>query len=161
MKENILDLQSNSIRDNFVFTDIPKQTPDDSEKSVKDFDKTTQITSRNSTEYHRMHWIRSQNNNNCPHPIIAKFENYKQKELVQRPGRQLQGTNDGLNKQCLKWHSWALKWNEEKKKKGNHHHCGQTIHKWRVISWLGHYPPDFSELFTPILESITVMFINL
>jgi len=52
--------------------------------------------------FHRMHRIRSQNNSNRPRPIIAKFEHYKQKVLVQRQGRQLKGTNYGLNDQFLK-----------------------------------------------------------
>lgn len=46
--------------------------------------------------FHLVHRIRSQNNNNNPRPIIAIFEHYKQKELVQRQGRQLKGTSYGL-----------------------------------------------------------------
>lgn len=35
MKENILDLQTCSMRDNLVFTGIPEQTPDNPEKSPR------------------------------------------------------------------------------------------------------------------------------
>ncbi len=92
IKENILDLQTRSMRDNLVFTGILEQTSDDPEKSVKDFmikqlklpAETVQIIT-----FHRVHRIRSKNNNNRPRPIIAKFEHYKHKELVQRQGRQL------------------------------------------------------------------------
>lgn len=102
MKENMLDLQSRSMRDNLVFTGIPEQTPDDPEKSVKDFMikqlKLPAETVQNIT-FHRVHRIRSKNNNNRPRAIIAKFEHYKHKELVQRQGKQLKGTNYGLNEQ--------------------------------------------------------------
>jgi hypothetical protein len=105
MKESILDLQSRSMRDNLVFTGIPEQTPDDPEKSVKDFMiKQLKLPSETVQDitFHRVHRIRSQNSNNRPRPIIAKFEHYKQKELVQRQGRQLKGTNYGLNNQYPK-----------------------------------------------------------
>ncbi|RXN08506.1 serine threonine- kinase pim-2-like protein [Labeo rohita] len=94
MKENILDLQACSMRDNLVFTGIPDQTPDDPEKLIKDF-MTKQLKlpaeTVQSITFHRVHRIRSQQNNNRPRPIIAKFEHYKHKELVQKQGRQLKG----------------------------------------------------------------------
>ncbi|KAJ8333483.1 hypothetical protein SKAU_G00414910 [Synaphobranchus kaupii] len=37
MKQTILDLQARSMRNNLVFTSIPKQTADDPEKTVKEF----------------------------------------------------------------------------------------------------------------------------
>ncbi|KAI2654673.1 hypothetical protein H4Q32_011448 [Labeo rohita] len=105
MKELILDLQTRSMRDNLVFTGIPHQTPDDPEKLVKDF-MTKQLKIPAETvqtiTFHRVHRIRSQNNNSRPQPIIAKFEHYKHKELVQKQGRQLKGTNYGLNEQYPK-----------------------------------------------------------
>ncbi|KAI2643016.1 CinA-like protein [Labeo rohita] len=76
MKENILDLQARSMRDNLVFTGIPDQTPDDPEKLIKDF-MTKQLKlpaeTVQSITFHRVHRIRSQQNNNRPRPIITKF----------------------------------------------------------------------------------------
>lgn len=105
IKENVLDLQARSMRDNLVFTGIPDQTPDDPEKLIKDF-MTKQLklpaeTVQNIT-FHRVHRIRSQHNNSRPRPIVAKFEHYKHKELVQKQGRQLKGTTYGLNEQYPK-----------------------------------------------------------
>jgi len=71
-------------------------------KSVKDFMiKQLKLPAETvqSITFHRVHRIRSKKNNNRPRAIIAKFEHYKHKELVQRQGRQLKGTNYGLNEQ--------------------------------------------------------------
>lgn len=102
MKENILDLQTHSMRDKLVFTGISEQTPDDPEKSVKEF-MITQLKlpteTINNITFHRVHRMGSKNINNRPLPIIPKFEHYKHKELVQWQGRQLKGTNYGVNDQ--------------------------------------------------------------
>lgn len=105
MKENILDLQSSSMQDNLIFTGILEQTPEDPEKSVKDFMiKQLKLPAETvqTITFHQVHRLRPQNNNNRPRPIIAKFENYTQKELVQRQGRKLKDTNYGINEQYLK-----------------------------------------------------------
>ena len=103
MKETILDLQSRSMRDNLIFTGIPEPPSDQPETAVTDFMinqlKLPTQTVKNIT-FHRVHRLGHKHTNSTrPRPIIVKFEHYKHKELVQRQGRQLKGTNYGLNDQ--------------------------------------------------------------
>ncbi|XP_074528551.1 uncharacterized protein LOC141791795 [Halichoeres trimaculatus] len=50
--------------------------------------------------FHRVHRMRQKRTDTTrSRPIVAKFEHFKQKELVQRQGRQLRGTDRGLNDQ--------------------------------------------------------------
>lgn len=103
MQETILDLQTRSMRDNLIFSGIPEPSPDDPEKAVKDFlvnqlKLTPQIAE--DITFHRVHRLgQKQSTSTRPRPIIVKFEHFKQKELVQRQGRQLKGTHYGLNDQ--------------------------------------------------------------
>ncbi|KAJ8340751.1 hypothetical protein SKAU_G00353840 [Synaphobranchus kaupii] len=103
MKQTVLNLQALSMRDNLVFTGIPEQTADDPEKAVKEF-MTKQLKlpteTVNNITFHRLGPKNTINNR--PRPIIAKFEHYKQKQQVQRQGRQLKGTDFGLNDQYPK-----------------------------------------------------------
>lgn len=53
--------------------------------------------------FHRVHRIGQKiSTNNLPRPIVTKFEHFKQKQLVQRQGRQLKGTDYELNDQFPK-----------------------------------------------------------
>lgn len=103
IKESILDLQARSMRDNLIFSGIPEADTDTPEKFVQDF-MITQLkihpeTAKNIT-FHRVHRLGGKKvGNNRPRPIVAKFEHYKHKELVQKQGRQLKGTNFGMNDQ--------------------------------------------------------------
>ncbi|KAF0022144.1 hypothetical protein F2P81_025605 [Scophthalmus maximus] len=50
--------------------------------------------------FHRVHCLGGQQpENQKPRPIVAKFEHFKQKELVTRRGRELRGTNFSVNDQ--------------------------------------------------------------
>lgn len=103
MQETILDIQSRSMRDNLIFSGIPESPTEDPEKSVKDFLvnqlKLTPETVEHIT-FHRVHRLGQKHiNSTRSRPIIAKFEHFKQKVLVQRQGRQLKGTHYGLNDQ--------------------------------------------------------------
>lgn len=57
----------------------------------------------NNITFHLVHRLGSNNNKNAdtkrPRPIIAKFEHYKQKELVKSKDKELRGTTFGLNDQ--------------------------------------------------------------
>lgn len=108
IKETLLDVQSRSMRDNLVLTGLPEQSSEDTEKVVKDF-MSTQLklptSTVNSITFHRVHRIGQKNTttgNNRPRPIVAKFEHYKQKQHVLQQGKQLKGTNYGLNEQYPK-----------------------------------------------------------
>lgn len=103
MKETILDLQCRSMRDKLIFNGIPEHTANNPENAIKNFmqsalklppDTVSQIT------FHSVHRIRKKNNTKGrPRPIVAKFEHYKHKELVKSKGRELKGTDYGLNDQ--------------------------------------------------------------
>lgn len=106
LKESILDLQCRSMRDNLVFSGIPEQTEDNPEHAIKDFMHSTLKLPKeivNNITFHRVHRLGSNNNKNLnskrPRPIVAKFEHYKQKELVKSKGKELRGTTFGLNDQ--------------------------------------------------------------
>lgn len=49
--------------------------------------------------FHWVHHIESKYTNNRPWQIIEKFENFKQNERVKWQGRQLKGTDYGINDQ--------------------------------------------------------------
>lgn len=103
MRESILDLQARSMRDNLIFSGIPESPNDEPEKLVKDFMvrrlRLSPETVNNIT-FHRAHRMGQKRvDATRPRPIVAKFEHFKQKELVQRQGRQLRGTDYGLNDQ--------------------------------------------------------------
>lgn len=52
----------------------------------------------NNITFHQVHCIGAMNPaHKHPRPIVAKFEDFKQKGLVQRQSRQLKGMNYGLN----------------------------------------------------------------
>ncbi|KAI2645916.1 hypothetical protein H4Q32_025263 [Labeo rohita] len=94
------------MRDNLVFSGIQEQTQDNPEQAIKDFMhsalKLPKETVNNIT-FHRVHRLGSINNKNPdtkrPRPIVAKFEHYKQKELIKSKGKELRGTTFGLNDQ--------------------------------------------------------------
>lgn len=104
MKETILDIQTRSMRDNLIFSGIPEpkdpvKTPDNPELLIKDF-MLTQLKLPKDTvnliTFHRVHRLGKQQKDK-PRPIIAKFEHYKQKEMVKNKGKELKGTNYGMN----------------------------------------------------------------
>lgn len=84
------------MEDNLVFSGIPEQIQDNPGQAVKDFKlsslKLPKETVSNKT-FHRVHRLGANNNQNadtkCPRPIVAKFEHYKQKELVKSKGKEL------------------------------------------------------------------------
>lgn len=106
LKESILDIQCRSMRDNLVFSGIPEQTQDNPEQAIKDFMLSALKLSKetvNNITFHRVHRLGTNNKKNAdtkrPRPIVAKFEHYKQKELVKSKGKELRGTSFGLNDQ--------------------------------------------------------------
>ena len=107
MNETILYLQSRSMRDNLIFSGIAEPPPGgatpDPEQAVKDF-MTNQLKIPSDTvkqiAFHRVHRLGpAKNGLERPRPIIVKFEHYKQKEMVKQKGRELKGTDFGMNDQ--------------------------------------------------------------
>lgn len=106
LKESLLDIQCRNMRDNLIFSGIPEQIQDNPEQAIKDFMHSSLKLPKetvNNITFHRVHRLGSNNNKNTdnkrPRPIIAKFEHYKQKDLVKSKGKELRGTTFGLNDQ--------------------------------------------------------------
>lgn len=103
LKETSLVLQTRSIRDNLVFSGLCENKQEKTEDVIKDFLKTQlklPLDTVNAITFHRVHRIVQQTKG--PRPIVAKFEHYKDKELVKGRGKELKGTTFGLNDQFPK-----------------------------------------------------------
>lgn len=103
IREAIIDLQARSMRDNLVISGIPEQVDETPEETVKSFIqnqlKLPAETVKNIS-FHRVHRLGGRRQENQrPRPIVAKFEHFKQKELVKGRGRELRGTNFSVNDQ--------------------------------------------------------------
>lgn len=101
MKETILDLQTRSMRDNIIFTGIPEKQGENPEELVKDFMK-TQLKLPNETvneiSFVRVHRL-GRRKDKPSRPIVAKLEHYNHKQIIKSRGRELKGTNYGVNDQ--------------------------------------------------------------
>ncbi|KAI2650903.1 hypothetical protein H4Q32_028234 [Labeo rohita] len=88
-----------------IEVEIPEQTQDNPEQAIKGFMHSTVKLPKdtvNNITFHHVHRLGSNNKNldtKRPRPIVAKFEHYKQKELVKSKGKELRGTTFGLNDQ--------------------------------------------------------------
>lgn len=102
-KLTVIDLQIHSMRDNLVFSDIPESAGEDAEATVKSLIKThlklPEDTMKNIT-FERVHLIVAKRlGAGKPHPIVAKFIHFKQKEEVKSRGKELKGTDFSANDQ--------------------------------------------------------------
>lgn len=106
MKGAILDLQCRSMRDNLIFSGIPEQPTDDPEQAIKDFMQSAlklPLDSVNNIGFHRVHRLGAKvNTTGKPRAIIAKFEHFKQKELVKSKAKELKGTSFSIYDQYPK-----------------------------------------------------------
>ena len=101
LKETVLDLQTRSMRDNLIFSGLPEANNENTESVVKNFMK-TQLKippeTLQSITFHRIHRF-GKSTNTSHRPIVAKFEHFQDKVLVKSKGKELKGTNFGLNEQ--------------------------------------------------------------
>ncbi len=106
IKENVIDLQARSMRDNLVFSGIPESAEEDPEATVKNFIKTYLKLPEDTVEnicFERVHRMGAKKPGAPrPRPIVAKFGYFKQKEQVKSRGRELKGTDFGVNDQFPK-----------------------------------------------------------
>ncbi|XP_076862642.1 uncharacterized protein LOC143514846 [Brachyhypopomus gauderio] len=106
IKETVIDLQSRSMRDNLIFAGIPEKADEDPETTVKTFIQTHLKISEATVKtisFHRVHRLGGKRPDaRRPRPIVAKFEHFKQKELLKSRGRELKGTNFSINDQFPK-----------------------------------------------------------
>ncbi|KAL4000837.1 signal-regulatory protein delta [Sarotherodon galilaeus] len=103
IKETVINLQARSMRDNLVFSGIPESSREDPETTVRSFIKThlklPEYTVKN-IGFDRVHRIGApKTGSGRPHPIVAKFGHFKQKEQVKSHGRELKGTDFSVNNQ--------------------------------------------------------------
>ncbi|XP_061587527.1 NACHT, LRR and PYD domains-containing protein 3-like [Cololabis saira] len=86
-----------------VFSGIPEKPDEDPEAAVHDFIRNhlkLPEDMANSITFHRVHRLGGRRSEaQRPRPIVAKFEHFKQKELVRRRGPQLRGLPFSVNDQ--------------------------------------------------------------
>uniref|UniRef100_H2MYJ3 PPFIA binding protein 2 n=1 Tax=Oryzias latipes TaxID=8090 RepID=H2MYJ3_ORYLA len=103
IKETLLDLQARSMRDNLVIAGIPEEAGEDPENIVNSFIEVHLKLPKEEVQkisFHRVHRLGGKRpDNQRPRPIVAKFEHYKQKELVKSRGRELKDTHYSVNDQ--------------------------------------------------------------
>ncbi len=94
------------MRDNLVFSGIPESAEEDPEATVKTFIKTYLKLPEDTVEnicFERVHRMGAKKPGAPrPRPIVAKFGYFKQKEQVKSRGRELKGTDFGVNDQFPK-----------------------------------------------------------
>lgn len=103
MKESILDIQARSKRDNLIFSGIPEQEEEDPEAPFKKFLQKQLELPVDTVKNISFHWVhrlgRKQPDSQHQRPIVAKFEHFKQKELVKSQGQELRGTDFSMKDQ--------------------------------------------------------------
>lgn len=106
LKETLLDLQIRSMRDNLIFTGIAEGSPDNAETTLRKFMKNSLKIPQQEAEsvsFHQVHRIgKSSHDSTKARPIIARFEHFRQKEWIKSRGRELKGTQFGMNDQYPK-----------------------------------------------------------
>lgn len=97
----MLDIQSRLMWDNMIFSGIPERDNDDAEKTIRDFmcqQLKLSLESVQDISFSKVHRL-GRRDRNKTRPIIARFEHFKQKELVRARGKVLKGTNFWMNDQ--------------------------------------------------------------
>ena len=106
LKDELLELKARSMQSNLVFyglAEAPKGEPDNTESKLRDFLRTElnfqtpEIV--NSIVFDRVHRLGRprHDQSNYPRPIVAKFERYRDRELIREAGRGLNDKNNGYN----------------------------------------------------------------
>ncbi len=104
LTEDIIDLQCRSMRDNLLFFNIVEE--DDEEKDedcsavIQDFCK-DKLEITEPIELDRVHRMGKKKQGKI-RPIIAKFRNYEQRDLVRKSSRKLKETNFSISEQFPK-----------------------------------------------------------
>ncbi|CAM4516486.1 unnamed protein product [Leuciscus chuanchicus] len=95
-----------SLMENVTHLSIPESADEDAEATVKNFIKTYQKLPEDTVEnicFERVHRMGAKKPGALrPRPIVAKFGYIKQKEQVKSRGRELKGTDFGVNDQFPK-----------------------------------------------------------
>ena len=103
----IVDLQCRSMRDNLLFVGIHEpeyveNDPEDVEKTLDSF-LAQEMNITDKIPFHRVHRMGTYESDDSPRPIVAKFERFKDRELVRRAAPQtLRGKPFGVREQFPK-----------------------------------------------------------
>lgn len=106
-KEEVANLQSQTMRNNLIFSNIPvasEGTSEDVEQKVRDLIHGNMKVVRDLVDkiaFERVHRMGSWVPGKCL-SIVAKFHEYKEKEYLKKQGKTLQGINFFVNEQFPK-----------------------------------------------------------
>ncbi|XP_074658293.1 uncharacterized protein LOC141911210 [Tubulanus polymorphus] len=113
--ELLLDQQWRSMRDNLIFYGVEESENENTEDLIKGFcekDLKLPKTTVDSFKFARTHRLgRRKNEQKKPRPIVAKFEFFKDRELVRSVAKNLAGSSLGLNEQVPE--EWAARRREK------------------------------------------------
>ncbi|VDI13209.1 Hypothetical predicted protein [Mytilus galloprovincialis] len=113
LNERQLDLQTRSMRENLIFTGIPmydeSEQSEETEKIIENF-MTVELKMETLPKFHRAHRFGKEFTEKNPDgsikfvtkPIVCRFVNFKQRELVRKAARELKDTKYGINEQFPK-----------------------------------------------------------
>lgn len=102
LKWEIIDVKARSMRDNLIFSNIPErvdETPNVTENILREFlEKELKMDTADvsNIKFDRVHRMTGRNK---PRAIVAKFNNFKQRQDVKFRSRELKGTNFYINEQ--------------------------------------------------------------
>jgi hypothetical protein len=102
LKWEIVDVKARSMRDNLIFSNIPEvsnETPITTEAILREFmvkELRMDTAEVGNIKFDRVHRMAGRNQ---PRAIVAKFNNFKQRQDVKFKSKQLKGTNFYINEQ--------------------------------------------------------------
>ena len=104
LNDELLELKARSMQSNLFFyglAEAPKGEPDNTESKVRDFlrnglnfDTPETVNNVVFDRVHRLGRPRS-DQNSYPRPIVAKFERYRERELIRQAARELNDKDNG------------------------------------------------------------------
>ena len=97
LKEGLLDVQCRSMKNNLIFTGLSEQEGENCEGLLRDF-LYYEMNTDKDIQFGNIHRFgkRPQTRDDPHRPIVARFLNYKDLELVKNSGRLLKGTHFGV-----------------------------------------------------------------
>ncbi|CAC5417358.1 unnamed protein product [Mytilus coruscus] len=158
LHERHVDLQIRSMRENLVISGIPElsenEPSEQTEDTIKDFMK-TEMKMDMKVDFQRAHRFGKKSqikiddrDSYTTRPIVYRFKNFKDRELVRSLARQLKGTKFGVNEQLPKEVNDRRKllwpyYKEAKKKQGQKTHFkrdklfinGEEIGPLLIVTW--------------------------
>lgn len=104
LKERQIELQSRTMRDNLIFTGIPENETEDTEKVLADFIK-NKLEITKDIEFERVHRMGKKIQGKL-RPVIAKFSKFKDREIVRKQAptvlKRTENKEFGVNEQYPK-----------------------------------------------------------